>query len=73
MPELIKQGYVYLAQPPLYKIEKNKKIRLFMDMAYRMCKQLWQNIILSMLWIMQMDGLNLQQICPILSFHDRKL
>ena len=26
MPELIKQGYVYLSQPPLYKIEKNKKI-----------------------------------------------
>ncbi len=26
MLELIKQGYVYLAQPPLYKIEKNKKI-----------------------------------------------
>ena len=26
MPELIKQGYVYLAQPPLFKIEKNKKI-----------------------------------------------
>lgn len=25
MPELIKQGYVYLAQPPLYRIEKNKK------------------------------------------------
>ena len=27
MPELIKQGYVYLAQPPLYKIERNKMVR----------------------------------------------
>ena len=26
MPELIKQGYVYLAQPPLYQLEKNKKV-----------------------------------------------
>ena len=27
MPDLIKNGYVYLAQPPLYKLEKNRKIR----------------------------------------------
>lgn len=27
MPELIKEGYIYLAQPPLYKIEKNKTAR----------------------------------------------
>ena len=26
MPDLIKKGYVYLAQPPLYKIEKNKRV-----------------------------------------------
>ncbi len=26
MPDLIRQGHVYLAQPPLYRLEKNKKI-----------------------------------------------
>lgn len=33
MPELIKQGHVYLAQPPLYKIEKNKVVRYAYDDA----------------------------------------
>ncbi len=31
MPELIRQGHVYLAQPPLYKIEKNKTVRYAYD------------------------------------------
>ena len=31
MPELIKQGHVYLAQPPLYKIERNKVVRYAYD------------------------------------------
>ena len=26
MPDLIKEGHVYLANPPLYKLEKNKKV-----------------------------------------------
>ena len=26
MPELIRQGHVYLAQPPLFKLEKNRKV-----------------------------------------------
>ena len=26
MPDLIKEGYVYLAQPPLYKLERNKRV-----------------------------------------------
>ena len=31
MPELIKEGYVYLAQPPLYKVERNKVVRYAYD------------------------------------------
>lgn len=31
MPELIRQGHVYLAKPPLYKIEKNKAVRYAYD------------------------------------------
>ena len=31
MPELIKQGHVYLAQPPLYKLERNKVVRYAYD------------------------------------------
>ena len=33
MPELIRQGHVYLAQPPLYKVERNKTVRYAYDDA----------------------------------------
>ena len=31
MPELIRQGYLYIARPPLYKISKNKEEHYIMD------------------------------------------
>ena len=41
MPELIKQGYVYLAQPPLYKLEKNNKIQRYKGLGEMDAEQLW--------------------------------
>ena len=35
MPELIKQGYVYLAQPPLFKLSRGKKVRYAYSDAQR--------------------------------------
>ncbi len=51
MPELIKQGYVYLAKPPLFKIEKNKKIHY----AYTEQEQV------DILAEIGMDGCNIQR------------
>lgn len=51
MPELIKQGYVYLAKPPLFKIEKNKKIH------YAYTEQEQADILAKI----GMDGCNIQR------------
>lgn len=51
MPELIKQGYVYLAKPPLFKIEKNKKIH------YAYTEQEQADILAEI----GMDGCNIQR------------
>ena len=46
MPELIKQGYVYLAQPPLYKLEvgrdQNNKIQRYKGLGEMDADQLWE-------------------------------
>ena len=51
MPELIKQGYVYLAKPPLFKIEKNMKIH------YAYTEQEQADILAEI----GMDGCNIQR------------
>ena len=42
MPDLIKEGHVYLAQPPLYKLEKNNKIQRYKGLGEMDAEQLWE-------------------------------
>ncbi|GMO66490.1 MAG: DNA topoisomerase (ATP-hydrolyzing) subunit B [Endomicrobiia bacterium] len=41
MPQLLNKGYIYIAQPPLYKVKKNKK-ELYLDSEEELDKFLFQ-------------------------------
>ncbi|MDR1511724.1 MAG: DNA topoisomerase (ATP-hydrolyzing) subunit B [Endomicrobium sp.] len=49
MPQLLNKGYIYIAQPPLYKVKKNKK-ELYLDSEEKLNKFLFQQAL---------DGLSL--------------
>lgn len=54
MPELIEKGYIYLAQPPLYKVERKKKIEYVLTDAEMMSKLLFLG--LDDMTVKRMDG-----------------
>ncbi len=54
MPELIEKGYIYLAQPPLYKVERKKKIEYVLTDAEMTSKLLFLG--LDDMTVKRMDG-----------------
>jgi DNA gyrase subunit B len=61
MPQLLYKGYIYIAQPPLYKVKKNKK-ELYLDSEEELDKFLFQQALdgLSMSFIQ--DGRKIKEI-----------
>ncbi|GHT54981.1 DNA gyrase subunit B [Endomicrobiia bacterium] len=62
MPQLLEKGYIYIAQPPLYKVKKNKK-EIYLDSEEALDKFLFAEALdgLSMSFI-QYDGKEVKEI-----------
>ncbi len=55
MPQLIEKGYVYIAQPPLYKVKKNKK-EMYLDSEEELDKFLFDQALSGMELVLMTDG-----------------
>jgi DNA gyrase subunit B len=61
MPQLIDKGYVYIAQPPLYKVKKNKK-EMYLDSEEELDKFLFSQALDGTQLILIKDGQTLKEI-----------
>jgi len=61
MPQLIEKGYVYIAQPPLYKVKKNKK-EMYLDSEEELDKFLFAQALAGLELVLVQDGKSIKEI-----------
>lgn len=61
MPQLIEKGYIYIAQPPLYKVKKNKK-EMYLDSEEALDKFLFSQALDGLELVLMTDGKELKNI-----------
>ncbi|MDR1941250.1 MAG: DNA topoisomerase (ATP-hydrolyzing) subunit B [Endomicrobium sp.] len=61
MPQLIDKGYIYIAQPPLYKVKKNKK-EMYLDSEEELDKFLFNQAIDGLELVLVKDGQSLKSL-----------
>jgi DNA gyrase subunit B len=61
MPQLLYKGYIYIAQPPLYKVKKNKK-ELYLNSEQELDKFLFQQALDGLSMLLMRDGKETKEI-----------